>query len=94
MPSSPLSLAAIPPSLKPIGHYLKTATEHESRDPVITYWCRLSALQNGLKMDKNSKEARAVLLPLMDWLEKVGYWLKFKCLDSKRIGYYDLSNCT
>lgn len=70
MPSSPINLAAIPPSLKPIGHYLKTASEHETRDPVITYWCRLSALQNGLKLDKKSKEALAVLLPLMDWLEK------------------------
>ena len=71
MPSTPLSLAAVPTSLKPIGHYLKTANEHETRDPVITYWCRLSALQNGLKLDKKSKEALAVLLPLMDWLEKV-----------------------
>ena len=71
MPSSPLSLAAVPTSLKPIGHYLKTANEHETRDPVITYWCRVSALQNGLKLDKKSKEALAVLLPLMDWLEKV-----------------------
>jgi len=70
MPSSPLSLPAAPPSLKAIGHYLKTANEHETRDPVITYWCRLSALQNGLKLDKKSKEALALLLPLMDWLEK------------------------
>ena len=71
MPASPLSLPAVPPTLKSIGHYLKTANEHETRDPVITYWCRLSALQNGLKLDKKSKEALAVLLPLMDWLEKV-----------------------
>ena len=38
--------------------------------PVITYWCRLSALQAGMKLDKSSKESLAVLLPLMDWLEK------------------------
>ena len=71
MPASPLTLPAVPATLKSIGHYLKTANEHETRDPVITYWCRLSALQNGLKLDKKSKEALAVLLPLMDWLEKV-----------------------
>jgi len=70
MPASPLTLPAVPPTLKSIGHYLKTANEHENRDPVITYWCRLSALQNGLKLDKKSKEALALLLPLMDWLEK------------------------
>ena len=65
-----LSLAACPPSLKSIQHYLKLASEHESRDPVITYWARITALQNGLAIDKSSKEALAVLLPLMDWLEK------------------------
>jgi len=65
-----LTLPACPPSLKSIQHFLKIATEHETRDPVITYWARLTALQNGLAIDKSSKEALAVLLPLMDWLEK------------------------
>jgi len=64
-----LTLPPCPASIKPIQHYLKTATEHEKRDPVITYWCRLAALQNGMGMDKSSKESLAVLLPLMDWLE-------------------------
>ena len=36
----------------------------------MTYWCRLAALQSGLSIDKKSKEALALLLPLMDWLEK------------------------
>jgi len=65
-----LSLAPCPPTLKSIQHFLKIASEHETRDPVITYWARLTALQNGLSIDKSSKEALAVLLPLMDWLEK------------------------
>ena len=60
----------LPATLKPIAHLLKTASEHETRDPVVTYWARLAALQNALKLDKKSKEAQAVLLPLMDWLEK------------------------
>jgi len=64
-----LSLPNCPTSIKPIQHYLKIATEHEKRDPVITYWCRLAALQNGMSLDKSSKESLAVLLPLMDWLE-------------------------
>jgi len=68
--ASPISLPAIPATLKPIAHLLKTASEHETRDPVVTYWARLAALQNALKLDKKSKEAQAVLLPLMDWLEK------------------------
>ncbi len=67
---SSLSLPSLPPSLKPMAHLLKTAFEHENRDPVVTYWCRLAAVQSGMKLDRSSKEATAVLLPLMDWLEK------------------------
>merc|ERR1711892_1263472 len=65
-----LSLPDCPPSLKTIQHFLKLATEHDTRDPVISYWSRLTALQTGLTLDKSSKEALEVLLPLMDWLEK------------------------
>ena len=68
--ASNLKISPLPPALKPIAHLLKIATEHETRDPVVTYWARLAALQNGLKLDKKSKEAQAVLLPLMEWLEK------------------------
>ena len=66
---------ALPPSLRPVAHILKTAVEYENRDAVITYWCRVSALQAALKIDKKSPEAIKVLVPLMDWLEKVCYSL-------------------
>jgi vacuolar protein sorting-associated protein VTA1 len=65
---SPLDL---PLTLRPIAHFLKIASEYENRDPVISYWCRLAALQAALKLDKKSPEAVKVLVPLMDWLEKV-----------------------
>ena len=65
-----LSLPPCPQSLKAIQHFLKIASEHETRDPVVSYWARLTALQSGMKLDKSSKEALAVLLPLMDWLEQ------------------------
>ncbi len=68
--ASPLAIPALPANLKPVAHLLKTATEHETRDPVVAYWARLAALQTALSIDKKSKEAQAVLLPLMDWLEK------------------------
>ena len=64
-----LSLPACPASLKSIQHFLKLASEHDNRDPVIAYWARLTALQSGMVADKSSKEALALLLPLMDWLE-------------------------
>uniref|UniRef100_T1JJW8 Vta1/callose synthase N-terminal domain-containing protein n=1 Tax=Strigamia maritima TaxID=126957 RepID=T1JJW8_STRMM len=64
------SLPPVPPILKPIQHYLKTASEHESRDIIVAYWCRLYALQTGLKIDRKAKESLTLLTALMDWLEK------------------------
>ena len=68
--ASNLALPPLPNNFKPVGHLLKTASEHESRDAVVTYWARLAALQSAMVIDKKSKEAKAVLIPLMDWLEK------------------------
>lgn len=28
-----------PENLKKIQHYLKIATEHDSKDSIISYWC-------------------------------------------------------
>lgn len=63
-------LPPLPASLKQIQHYLKTANEHDKRDPVVSYYCQLYAMQHGMEIDKSSKEARAFLLALMDYLEK------------------------
>jgi len=64
-----LNLPPCPAALKPIQHFLKIAIEHDSRDVVVAYWARLTALQKGLEIDKSSPEALAILLPLMEWLE-------------------------
>lgn len=66
----PVELPPCPVSLRSIQHHLKAASEHDERDPVVSYWCRLCALQNALKIDKKSDEAKVFLLSLMDWLEK------------------------
>ncbi|XP_050539595.1 vacuolar protein sorting-associated protein VTA1 homolog isoform X2 [Daktulosphaira vitifoliae] len=63
-------LPECPESLKKIQHYMKIASEHDNKDPVISYWSRLYALQIALTIDKSSKEAKHFLIPLMDWLEK------------------------
>lgn len=65
------SLPPVPPTLKPIQHYLKIAAEHEKRDPVIAYYCRLYAMQNGMEIDKKSKDCRMFFVALMDHLESV-----------------------
>ena len=36
---------------------------------MVSYWARITALQNGLELDKSSPEALGILLPLMEWLE-------------------------
>ncbi|EAA04380.2 AGAP007542-PA [Anopheles gambiae str. PEST] len=64
-----VNLPPVTPLLKPIQHYLKTAQEHDTRDPVVAYWCRLYALQLGLKIPHQTMDDRKVLVAIMDWLE-------------------------
>ncbi|KAG7460951.1 hypothetical protein MATL_G00204370 [Megalops atlanticus] len=60
---------AVPPQLKAIQHHLRTAQEHEKRDPVVAYYCRLYAMQTGMKLDSKTPECRKFLVKLMDQLE-------------------------
>nr|SVE93339.1 EOG090X0GPB [Moina brachiata] len=72
---APPNLPPIPSALKSIQHYLKVAIDYDTRDPPISYWCRLHALQQGLT-HKKSKEDMGFLITLMDWLEKTKQELK------------------
>ncbi|CAF4775927.1 unnamed protein product [Pieris macdunnoughi] len=66
-----LNIPECPPSLKSIQYYLKTASEHDSRDPVVAYWCRLHSLQVGLKLTtKKTPDETKILMTIMDWLEE------------------------
>ncbi|CAG0902616.1 unnamed protein product [Cyprideis torosa] len=67
----PPQLPAIPSQFKPIQHFLKTASDFDSKDPVIAYWCRFHGVQAAMKVDSKSPDALAIILPLLDWLEKV-----------------------
>ncbi|XP_043275743.1 vacuolar protein sorting-associated protein VTA1 homolog isoform X6 [Venturia canescens] len=62
-------LPEVPAPLKGIQHYLKIASEHDQRDPVVSYWARLYALQTGLKISTKTPAENNFLLKLMDWLE-------------------------
>lgn len=57
-----VSLPECPPSLKAIAHYLKIATEHDARDLVVAYYCRLYALQMGLKLSTHKGEETQLLV--------------------------------
>lgn len=60
---------ALPVQFRIIQHHLRTAQEHEKRDPVVTYYCRLYAMQTGMKLDSKTPECRKFLVKLMDQLE-------------------------
>ncbi|CAL7948127.1 unnamed protein product [Xylocopa violacea] len=61
--------AEIPTPLKAIQHYLKIASTHDQRDPVVSYWCRLYALQTGLELSTKTQRETNFLIKLMLWLE-------------------------
>uniref|UniRef100_A0A2K6FE27 Vesicle trafficking 1 n=1 Tax=Propithecus coquereli TaxID=379532 RepID=A0A2K6FE27_PROCO len=64
-------LPPLPPQFKSIQHHLRTAQEHDKRDPVVAYYCRLYAMQTGMKIDSKTPECRKFLSKLMDQLEAV-----------------------
>ena len=66
-----MSLPSPPATFKPVIAHLKLATDNESRDAVITYWIRYYAVQAAMRIDSKSAEAKAFLIAVMDWLEKV-----------------------
>ncbi|XP_061667929.1 vacuolar protein sorting-associated protein VTA1 homolog [Syngnathoides biaculeatus] len=67
---------AAPAQLKAVQHHLRTAQEHDKRDPVVAYYCRLYAMQTGMKLDSKTPECRKFLVMLMDQLESMKMELK------------------
>ncbi|XP_038150218.1 vacuolar protein sorting-associated protein VTA1 homolog [Cyprinodon tularosa] len=79
---------ALPAQLRGIQHHLRTAQEHEKRDPVVTYYCRLYAMQTGMKLDSKTPECRKFLVKLMDQLET----MKKELSDNESIGQEVVGN--
>lgn len=67
---------AVPAPLRAVQHHMRTAQEHEKRDPVVAYYCRLYAMQTGMKLDSKTPECRQFLVKLMDQLETMKKELK------------------
>ncbi|XP_037698857.1 vacuolar protein sorting-associated protein VTA1 homolog isoform X2 [Choloepus didactylus] len=70
-----VALPPLPPQFKSIQHHLRTAQEHDKRDPVVAYYCRLYAVQTGMKIDSKTPECRTFLSKLMDQLEALKKYL-------------------
>jgi len=60
-----------PPSLRPIGIFVKIANEYASRDVVIYYWCLFRAVQDGMQLDKSSPAALNYLTSMLSVLEQL-----------------------
>ncbi|XP_065178493.1 vacuolar protein sorting-associated protein VTA1 homolog [Sycon ciliatum] len=62
-----------PDCLKFVSPILKTGKEFQKRDPVITYYCNVYAIQKALSQlgKKRPKEADAFLLSMMDQVEQM-----------------------
>lgn len=67
-----INLPPIPPDVKHIAHFLKVADEHDERNVVISYWCRMYACQVAMKSipGKKPPEVTTLLIAIMDWLEQ------------------------
>ncbi|XP_057328727.1 vacuolar protein sorting-associated protein VTA1 homolog [Microplitis mediator] len=66
---SNINLPEIPASMKNIQHYLKIASEHDRRDPIISYWARFYAAQTAINQSNKRPDETNFLIKLMTWLE-------------------------
>ncbi|CAL8315703.1 unnamed protein product [Boreogadus saida] len=79
---------ALPVQFKAVQHHLRTAQEHDKRDPVVAYYCRLYAMQTGMKLDSKTPECRKFLVKLMDQLET----MKKELGDNESVGQEVVGN--
>ncbi|XP_034622771.1 vacuolar protein sorting-associated protein VTA1 homolog [Trachemys scripta elegans] len=63
------ALPPLPEQFKSLQHHLRTGQELDKREPVVAYYCRLYAMQTGMKLDSKTPECRKFLSKLMDQLE-------------------------
>ncbi|KAK3583956.1 hypothetical protein CHS0354_033750 [Potamilus streckersoni] len=82
----------LPPALKQLQHYLKTAVEHDKRDPVIAYYCRLYTMQSGMQIDKKSPDCRKFLVALMDYLEQSKKSHSIEAIHNEVVGQAHVEN--
>ncbi|OWF45848.1 vacuolar protein sorting-associated protein VTA1 homolog [Mizuhopecten yessoensis] len=80
------SLPPLPANLKAIQHYLKTATEHDKRDPVVAYYCRLYAMQKGMEIDRQSPDCRSFLVALMEYMETMKTSMQDEAITNEVVG--------
>ncbi|CAH8579101.1 unnamed protein product [Schistosoma turkestanicum] len=66
-----MNLSNVPKELSHLNVFLRCASDHSAKDPAITYYCLLHAIQKGLSVSQKSPPTKAFLTSLMDELEKL-----------------------
>ena len=76
-------MSEVPESLKFLQNYLLRAKEVETKDPIISYYCRFYAAKAAIEKIQNgtakNKDAEVFVLGLMDQLDKVFNLLSLPC---------------
>jgi vacuolar protein sorting-associated protein VTA1 len=66
----------VPDVLKAIKPYVTLASQLEDKEKIVSYYCRLYAIQSGMKINKSAAECKQFLMKMMDLLEKTKVTLK------------------
>lgn len=66
----------IPDALKAVKPYVTLASQLEEKEKIVSYYCRLYAIQNGMKINKSAADCKQFLMKMMDLLEKTKVTLK------------------
>uniref|UniRef100_A0A915E5G6 Vta1/callose synthase N-terminal domain-containing protein n=1 Tax=Ditylenchus dipsaci TaxID=166011 RepID=A0A915E5G6_9BILA len=64
-------LPPLPPTLRQVEHYLRTALLYERTNIVICYWNLYLGVQEGMKLDRTSSAAHNFLASALTLLEKM-----------------------
>ncbi|CAH8652986.1 unnamed protein product [Schistosoma margrebowiei] len=66
-----MNFSNVPKELSHLNVFLRCASDHSAKNPIITYYCLLHAFQKGLSMTQKSPPIKAFLTTLMDKLEEL-----------------------
>lgn len=68
----PQEFPPVPDCIKPVSHFLKLADDHESRNPLVTFYARMYSVQHAMKIIPGAKppEVGILLVAIMDHLEQ------------------------
>ncbi len=84
---------APPAELKFISTYLQRAHELETREPIISYYCKYYAARQAIEHGSTSKESQEFLVQLLDKLEQDKALLaNHEAITNETVGFAHIEN--